>query len=171
MTDLPDKLSFAFNTGSFCRIRNDFVRSSAALCIRIKTSPAEFIIEQGKRAQTWALQPRSSIYLAWLERGTGFAIGDSHNQRIARIGSHYAIKEIAVLVLTRKQNETLHIGDDIVITIVRARGNSIRIGIEAPTSINIQRGELVGKPAKQAVASETNECEKGQPDVAAKTFR
>ena len=57
-----------------------------------------------------------------------------------------------MLVLTRKQNEKLHIGDDIVITIVRARGNSIRIGIEAPTSVNIRRGELAGLPEEQTPA-------------------
>ena len=60
-----------------------------------------------------------------------------------------------MLVLTRKHNETLHIGDDIVITIVRARGSSIRIGIEAPKNVTIQRGELVGQPAKQVAAPES----------------
>ncbi len=65
-----------------------------------------------------------------------------------------------MLVLTRKHNETLHIGDDIVITIVRARGSSIRIGIEAPKDINIQRGELIGKPKKQVAAPQSPETTK-----------
>ncbi len=69
-----------------------------------------------------------------------------------------------MLVLTRKHNETLHIGDDIVITIVRARGSSIRIGIEAPKEINIQRGELIGKPTKQVAAPKSTDAMKPTSD-------
>ena len=60
-----------------------------------------------------------------------------------------------MLVLTRKHNETLHIGNDIVITIVRVRGDSVRIGIQAPNEIGVMRGELVGMPKKQVVAPES----------------
>ena len=55
-----------------------------------------------------------------------------------------------MLVLTRKHNETLHIGNDVVITIVRVRGDSVRIGIQAPKDVHIMRSELIGTPAKQA---------------------
>ncbi len=55
-----------------------------------------------------------------------------------------------MLVLSRKHNETLHIGNDIVITIVRVRGDSVRIGIQAPKEIHIMRSELLGTPPKQA---------------------
>jgi len=48
-----------------------------------------------------------------------------------------------MLVLTRKQNEKIRIGDNITITVVRMKGKSVRIGIEAPNSINVLRGELV----------------------------
>jgi len=60
-----------------------------------------------------------------------------------------------MLVLTRKHNETLHIGSDIVITIVRVRGDAVRIGIQAPKEIGVMRGELVGMPKKQVVAPES----------------
>ncbi len=60
-----------------------------------------------------------------------------------------------MLVLTRKHNETLHIGNDIVITIVRVRGDSVRIGIQAPKEIGVMRGELVGMPKKQLPIPET----------------
>jgi len=48
-----------------------------------------------------------------------------------------------MLVLTRKQNEKIRIGDNITITVVRMKGKSVRLGIEAPNSVNVLRGELV----------------------------
>jgi carbon storage regulator len=48
-----------------------------------------------------------------------------------------------VLVLTRKAGERILIGDDIVITILDTRGDGIRIGIDAPRGVNIQRDEIV----------------------------
>jgi len=54
-----------------------------------------------------------------------------------------------MLVLSRKHNETLHIGNDIVITIVRVRGDSVRIGIQAPKEIHVMRSELLGTELKQ----------------------
>ena len=48
-----------------------------------------------------------------------------------------------MLVLSRKTSERILIGDDIAITIVRIGPNSVRIGIEAPKSMNIVRDELV----------------------------
>ncbi|HXD62188.1 MAG TPA: carbon storage regulator [Lacisediminihabitans sp.] len=48
-----------------------------------------------------------------------------------------------MLVLTRKAGERVLIGDDIVITILDTRGDGIRIGIDAPRGVNIQRDEIV----------------------------
>ena len=48
-----------------------------------------------------------------------------------------------MLVLTRKPGEKILIGDDIVITVLDARGESVRIGIDAPRGIKIQRDEVV----------------------------
>ncbi|WP_060205267.1 carbon storage regulator CsrA [Sporosarcina koreensis] len=48
-----------------------------------------------------------------------------------------------MLVLSRKTNETIKIGDDIEIRILEVKGDTIRIGIEAPENIDILRGELV----------------------------
>ena len=47
-----------------------------------------------------------------------------------------------MLVLTRKTDEQILIGDEIKITLLRVRGNSVRIGIEAPRDIRVVRGEL-----------------------------
>ncbi|MFD3444985.1 carbon storage regulator CsrA [Microbacteriaceae bacterium 4G12] len=48
-----------------------------------------------------------------------------------------------MLVLTRKAGERVLIGDDIVITVLDARGDGIRIGIDAPRGVTIQREEVV----------------------------
>lgn len=47
-----------------------------------------------------------------------------------------------MLVLGRKRNEVISIGKDIKIMIVCIRGNLVRVGIEAPKSVKIRRGEL-----------------------------
>jgi carbon storage regulator len=47
-----------------------------------------------------------------------------------------------MLVLSRKENEQLLIGDNIVLTINRISGNRVAIGIDAPRDVRIVRGEL-----------------------------
>lgn len=47
-----------------------------------------------------------------------------------------------MLVLTRKSDESIKLGDDITITIVEIKGNSVRLGIKAPASLRIYRKEL-----------------------------
>lgn len=71
-------------------------------------------------------------------------------------------KEYVMLVLTRKPDEQIRIGDDIVITIVRVKGNTIRVGIEAPKGVRVIRGELEGKP-KESAPSESSEIILAEP--------
>ncbi len=47
-----------------------------------------------------------------------------------------------MLVLTRKQNEKIQIGDNVTITIVRLKGKRVRIGIDAPRQCRVLRGEV-----------------------------
>jgi carbon storage regulator len=47
-----------------------------------------------------------------------------------------------VLVLTRKSNQSIMIGDDIEITVLAVMGEKVRIGIEAPRSIPVFRREV-----------------------------
>ena len=47
-----------------------------------------------------------------------------------------------MLVLSRKLNEEIHIGNNITITVLQVKGRVIRLGIEAPRDIRIIRGEL-----------------------------
>ncbi|HUQ29985.1 MAG TPA: carbon storage regulator CsrA [Candidatus Paceibacterota bacterium] len=47
-----------------------------------------------------------------------------------------------MLILTRRVNERVMIGDDIVITVIGVKGQQVRIGIEAPKNAVIHREEV-----------------------------
>ena len=47
-----------------------------------------------------------------------------------------------MLILTRKRDDSIKIGEDIVIRVMRTGKGSVKIGIEAPASVRIVRGEL-----------------------------
>ncbi len=47
-----------------------------------------------------------------------------------------------MLVLSRHRDESIMIGDDIVVTIVDIRGDKVRLGIDAPTQIPVHRQEI-----------------------------
>ena len=47
-----------------------------------------------------------------------------------------------MLVLSRKNNESLMIGENIMITVLEVRGDKVRLGIEAPTDIPVHRKEV-----------------------------
>ena len=47
-----------------------------------------------------------------------------------------------MLILTRRNNESLMIGDDVVITVLGVEGNQVRIGIAAPDDIEVHREEI-----------------------------
>jgi carbon storage regulator CsrA len=65
-----------------------------------------------------------------------------------------------MLVLTRKHQEKIRIGDNITITILKTKGKAVRVGIEAPADIAVVRGELV---ANAAAASPSRESRTGRP--------
>ena len=58
-----------------------------------------------------------------------------------------------MLVLTRKRGERILVGDDIVITILEIKGDAIRIGVDAPSGVSIQRHEVVVAIAQANVAA------------------
>ena len=47
-----------------------------------------------------------------------------------------------MLVLSRKLTEQIRIGDNITISILRVKGNTVRVGIDAPRDVRVVRGEL-----------------------------
>ncbi len=66
-----------------------------------------------------------------------------------------------MLVLTRKPQEKIRIGDGITITVIKTKGSGVRLGIEAPADVPVLRGELLaardsfstGQPAKEQQAT------------------
>lgn len=55
-----------------------------------------------------------------------------------------------MLVLSRKENERIRLGDSIILTIVRVSGDKVRLGIQAPPDVLVLRDELeaFAKPGK-----------------------
>lgn len=47
-----------------------------------------------------------------------------------------------MLVLSRKQKQEIMIGDNVKITVLKVKGNTVRLGIEAPRDVHVVRGEL-----------------------------
>lgn len=47
-----------------------------------------------------------------------------------------------MLILTRKKNQTIHIGDEISITVIRVSDKNVRIGVDAPKDVRVMRLEL-----------------------------
>ncbi|QDU29897.1 Carbon storage regulator [Anatilimnocola aggregata] len=64
-----------------------------------------------------------------------------------------------MLVLSRKRDERILIGDSIVVTIVDIRGDKVRIGIEAPSDVAVHREEVLlalQQHAAQAAAAQNS---------------
>ena len=47
-----------------------------------------------------------------------------------------------MLVLTRRANQSIMIGHDIVVTVLEVRGDQVRLGIKAPREIDVHREEV-----------------------------
>ncbi|GLY03272.1 MULTISPECIES: carbon storage regulator CsrA [Actinoplanes] len=65
-----------------------------------------------------------------------------------------------MLVLTRRAGESVMIGDEVVITVLEARGDVIRLGIEAPRDVQVHREEVYRelREANRAAASPPQEA-------------
>ena len=63
-----------------------------------------------------------------------------------------------MLVLSRHRDESIIIGDNIVITVVDVRGDKVRLGIDAPTDIPVHRQEV-----HEAIQRERQASKSGGP--------
>lgn len=50
-----------------------------------------------------------------------------------------------MLILGRRVGETLHIGDDVVVTIQRIEGGRVTVGVSAPRDVIVLRGEVADR--------------------------
>ncbi len=53
-----------------------------------------------------------------------------------------------MLVLSRKKGNQVKIAGDIVVTVLQVKGNTVRLGIEAPKSVGVFRGEVYEQAMK-----------------------
>jgi len=54
---------------------------------------------------------------------------------------HWAL-EALMLVLSRKRDESIIIGDDVIITVVDIKGEQVKLGVTAPQNVSIHRKEV-----------------------------
>ena len=66
-----------------------------------------------------------------------------------------------MLVLSRQRDESIIIGDDVVVTVVDVRGDKVRLGIDAPIEISVHRREVY-----EAIQRENRQAAKVQPQDA-----
>jgi carbon storage regulator len=57
-----------------------------------------------------------------------------------------------MLILTRRQNESLKIGDHVTITILALKNNQVRIGIDAPKNVPVHREEIYQRIRAEGLA-------------------
>lgn len=63
-----------------------------------------------------------------------------------------------MLVLSRKQNERIRIGDNIVVTVVRLSGDKVRLGVTAPDTVGVDREEVFeAKQREKSIKNYSNE--------------
>jgi carbon storage regulator len=70
----------------------------------------------------------------------------------------------AMLVLSRKKNESIIINDNITVTVIEIRGDKVRLGIEAPKDVTVHRREVYEAIQNQARAAEPG-AKVGRPEV------
>lgn len=58
-----------------------------------------------------------------------------------------------MLVLSRRQGESIVIGGEIVVTVIEVRGGQVRIGIDAPRSIDVHREEIYREVLRENLAA------------------
>ena len=68
-----------------------------------------------------------------------------------------------MLVLTRKAGEQILVGEDIIITVLESRRDGVRIGIQAPRGVRIQRNEIIEAVTEANVAATQADPEAEEP--------
>ena len=55
-----------------------------------------------------------------------------------------------MLVLSRKVGERIQIGDDVQLVVLRSTGGRVRLGIDAPREVSIQRHEVLARQVRRS---------------------
>ena len=59
-----------------------------------------------------------------------------------------------MLILTRRPQETIRVGEDITITILGVEGNKVRVGIAAPRNVAVDREEVFERKQREQALEE-----------------
>lgn len=59
-----------------------------------------------------------------------------------------------MLILTRRVNESIMIGDEVTVTVLGVKGNQVRVGVNAPKEIPVHREEIYELIKSEEEASE-----------------
>lgn len=54
-----------------------------------------------------------------------------------------------MLILSRKIDQKIRIGDDIVITLIDVKGDQVKIGVEAPSNVKVYRQEVLKQSSRK----------------------
>lgn len=71
-----------------------------------------------------------------------------------------------MLVLTRRQRESLRIGGDVVVTVLAVKHGQVRLGVEAPKSVPVHRQEIYARIQSERLSSVASGCERGKLPIA-----
>jgi len=74
-----------------------------------------------------------------------------------------------MLILTRKSNEKIFIGDDVVLVVLGIENNRVKLGIDAPSNISILREEIVDDSRNRKNDSKNDSNVEAEETVKAKT--
>jgi carbon storage regulator len=69
----------------------------------------------------------------------------------------YPDKEIAMLILTRRLNEAVMIGDEVTVTVLGIKGGQVRLGISAPKDVAVHREEVYERIKHEHAMEQAND--------------
>jgi carbon storage regulator len=61
-----------------------------------------------------------------------------------------------MLILTRRVGESLMIGDDVSVTVLRVKGSQVRLGVDAPSTVSVRREEVSERMRPKAALAAGN---------------
>ena len=59
-----------------------------------------------------------------------------------------------MLILSRRPDEAIRIGEDVVLTVLEVKGKAVRIGVDAPRDVRVDRAEVAERRRAEADTQE-----------------